>query len=150
MTFKERAGRAAYYILRPGIHFFLHGTRRAYVAFEHDGKILVLKNVLGRGTWHLPGGGCKKGESFEEAALREVREEVGVQVVTSQFTQLSEQPFRSKRNFDYALYLIRLNHPVELRLDVLEILDAQWVEPSELNESNAGESVLQAVAALAG
>jgi ADP-ribose pyrophosphatase YjhB (NUDIX family) len=42
-----------------------------------DGKI-VLVRLTYRSGWHLPGGGLKKGESEQEAVLRELREEIGL------------------------------------------------------------------------
>lgn len=49
------------------------------VVMDADGRLL-----LGRrgedGTWGLPGGGLEPGETWEQAARREFREEVGVNV----------------------------------------------------------------------
>lgn len=44
-----------------------------------DGKVLVDKHGEDTG-WKFPGGKVRSGESFEEAALREVREELGIEV----------------------------------------------------------------------
>jgi ADP-ribose pyrophosphatase YjhB (NUDIX family) len=45
---------------------------------EHEGRVLLIRNPYGRMKWDLPGGGVRRGERPEEAARREVREEVGV------------------------------------------------------------------------
>lgn len=47
-----------------------------------DGKVLIGKRreEYGRGTWALPGGRLEFGESFEECAGREVKEEAGVTI----------------------------------------------------------------------
>jgi colanic acid biosynthesis protein WcaH len=47
----------------------------------HEGKFLLLKrnNPPVKGEWWLPGGRIKKGETFEEAVKREVREETGLE-----------------------------------------------------------------------
>ena len=42
-------------------------------------RVLLLRHVY-EGGWHLPGGGVKRGESFAQAARREVREEVGLRI----------------------------------------------------------------------
>src|SRR6478672_5152100 len=137
MRVKELAGRVVYYTLRPLIHVFIRGSRRAYVVMEHEGKILVVKNILGSGKWHLPGGGCHSNESFQEGAVRELREETGVKASVSQLEQLSVQAFRARRKFDYQLFLLRVPNAVELKIDTIEILEARWVRPGELNASNA-------------
>lgn len=41
-------------------------------------KVLFIQNSYGLKSWTLPGGGVKKKESLEDAARREVREEVGI------------------------------------------------------------------------
>lgn len=45
------------------------------------GKILMVKqHHEGRDIWMLPGGGIEEGENAEEAAMREVQEETGLQI----------------------------------------------------------------------
>jgi len=55
------------------------GTRVAL--FDAD-KVLLIKHSYIPG-WHFPGGGVDPGETIEEAAIREVREETGYDVVGS-------------------------------------------------------------------
>jgi putative (di)nucleoside polyphosphate hydrolase len=42
-----------------------------------DKKIFVGERLDNPGSWQMPQGGVNEGESFEEAAFREMREEVG-------------------------------------------------------------------------
>lgn len=52
----------------------------AAVYAQRDGKILVLKRAGGEATggWYLPGGAVDAGETVEQAAVRELREESGL------------------------------------------------------------------------
>jgi 8-oxo-dGTP diphosphatase len=52
----------------------------AVVVLDDAGRILLVKHTYGRLNWELPGGGAETGESTEETALREVREETGLTV----------------------------------------------------------------------
>lgn len=45
--------------------------------FNRDGRVLVGERIDSPGAWQMPQGGIEPGESVEEAALRELREEVG-------------------------------------------------------------------------
>jgi len=47
---------------------------------ERNDKILLLKRAMGaaQGSWYLPGGGLDDGETPEQCALRELREETGL------------------------------------------------------------------------
>ncbi|MBT2691659.1 NUDIX hydrolase [Bacillus sp. ISL-55] len=62
---------------------------RAFAAIIKDNYILMTKHVYPDGSfWTLPGGGLEAGETFEDAVIREVREEVNldVEVVDYLFT----------------------------------------------------------------
>lgn len=52
----------------------------------HDGKVLMCRRAIEprKGYWTLPGGFMENGESCEEAALRETREEACAQVEIQQ------------------------------------------------------------------
>jgi mutator protein MutT len=71
---------------------------------DETGKILLLhRNKNGVKQWELPGGKLEKGESAEAAAIREVREELGVDVTEAK--RLGEAAFREDgRRFSYEWY----------------------------------------------
>jgi len=52
----------------------------AFVLLIEDGRVLLVKQSYGQRLWALPGGIVNPGESLEEAAVREVREETGLDV----------------------------------------------------------------------
>lgn len=45
-----------------------------------SGHVLLLRHSYGEKVWSLPGGGLKRGEDPLEAARREVREELGIEL----------------------------------------------------------------------
>src|SRR4051794_21689216 len=49
---------------------------------DADGRVLFVRHTYGsRRSWELPGGGARRSEDAAEAARREAREELGVDVV---------------------------------------------------------------------
>jgi 8-oxo-dGTP diphosphatase len=59
------------------------------VCLTEDGRVLLCRNH--RGEWELPGGRPHPGERHEDCAIREVREETGLDVTVDRF--LGVQPF---------------------------------------------------------
>jgi 8-oxo-dGTP diphosphatase len=53
----------------------------AAVILDAAGRVLLVKHSYGRLNWELPGGAAEANESPVETALREVREETGLEVV---------------------------------------------------------------------
>lgn len=51
------------------------------VIYDDEGRILLLhRNIPGLTQWELPGGKVEKGETPEVTAVREIKEELGVDV----------------------------------------------------------------------
>jgi 8-oxo-dGTP diphosphatase len=74
-------------------------------AVVHDaaGLLLLIRRGQepGRGLWSLPGGRCEPGESAAETAVREVREETGLDVAAGPLVGRVERP-----GLDGAVYVI--------------------------------------------
>lgn len=97
---------------------------------EHDGKLLMIRNTYGTRHWTLPGGGIKKHETPENAARRETKEEVGIDL--GQLLYLGK--YFSTRHYTqdtvYCFYAKAVN--VNFKIDEGEIAEAKWFSISEM------------------
>ena len=50
------------------------------IVYRDDGKILLVRGRFSRQEWALPGGGVNRNESYEQAAVRETLEEIGLKI----------------------------------------------------------------------
>lgn len=58
----------------------------AAIITNGQGEVLLVKHSYAQLNWELPGGAADPGESIVETALREVREETGLEVVAEHVT----------------------------------------------------------------
>ena len=68
------------------------------IVINREDKILLLKrkNVHGDGTWSTPGGSLEFGETPEQCALREVKEEVGLEIADVKFKAMTNDFFEQE------------------------------------------------------
>jgi 8-oxo-dGTP diphosphatase len=108
---------------------------------HRDGKVLLIKRKFepNKGRWSLPGGLLEVGEDPEEAAKREVREELGIEVVTEGILQVANEVIkdgqgRVRYHFVLVDYLMRpLGDKITLNEESEEYA---WFEPSAVEELN--------------
>jgi ADP-ribose pyrophosphatase YjhB (NUDIX family) len=102
---------------------------------EHDGRLLLVHHRR-PGAWDFwvaPGGGVQGTESLEEAAVREVREETGLQVAVTRLAYIEElhSPMQRHVKFWFAATLagshadrLDTRHPDTVAEGIVE---AAWV-----------------------
>jgi 8-oxo-dGTP pyrophosphatase MutT (NUDIX family) len=105
-------------------------TRGVKCIIQHGNKVLFVKLSYAHKSWTLPGGRVDKGESFEEAARREAKEETGIVLgeveMVSEYLNTKEykidtvQCFSAKVDSDY------------FKIDNIEIVDAKWAIVTDL------------------
>jgi ADP-ribose pyrophosphatase YjhB (NUDIX family) len=110
-----------------------------------DGKVLLVRrgNEPGKGKWSLPGGRIRFGERSEEAALREMREETGLEVRLRRVVDVVDVFWRSEMGELLEHFVI-----VDFEAEVIggelrpadDALDARWFSPEELKGLEMTES----------
>lgn len=98
-----------------------------------NGEMLITlrnPNKKAGGLWEFVGGGVLAGETTAQAAVREVKEEIGLDIAGNELTFLCEY---RQRNYFMDIYLINKDINIgDLVLDTNEAIDAKWVSESEL------------------
>jgi 8-oxo-dGTP diphosphatase len=102
----------------------------AAVIVDDDGKVLLVKHTYGRLNWELPGGGAEANESAAETAVREVREETGLQVSVERLTGVYYEPDFDMHHFVFICR--RLDGSQTPRPDRVEIAECHYWPPDAL------------------
>ena len=93
------------------------------IVYRDDGDILLVKNRFSRQKWALPGGGVKHNESYEQAAVREVLEEIGLKIHNLQYLG------KANSHESYAKFSVRVFAAHAYDGDIkcnFEIMEARW------------------------
>ena len=128
------------------------------VAVCREGQVLIVRRGRppGVGVWTVPGGGVELGERMVEAAIREVREECGVEIQVGEVVGILDNIVRDEDGrirFHYAIVDFGADYVSgSLRLNE-ELLDAAWVTPDQLDAysvPDTAQKVLLRALALSG
>ena len=101
------------------------------IVYRDDGDILLVKNRFSRQKWALPGGGVKHNESYEQAAVRETLEEIGLKIHNLRYLG------KANSHESYAKFSVRVFAAHAYDCDIkcnFEIMEARWFNMNYLPE----------------
>jgi 8-oxo-dGTP diphosphatase len=111
------------------------------VILKKDNKLLLVKEILEnfREYWIFPGGGVEFGETIEEAAIRETKEETGLDVEIKEFLGFKEiiVPKYDYHTIIFFFIAEPLNHEIKL---TDKVLDARYFSLDEIKDLNLVDS----------
>ena len=105
----------------------------ACALLDSEGAVLIAKRPAGRplaGLWEFPGGKVEAGEKPEDALIRELREELGIEIAAGDLTPLT---FASHAYPDFHLLMpVYLCRQWRGKVTAHEGQDLLWVRPDAL------------------
>jgi len=111
----------------------------AAALFDRTGRVLIAQRPAGKalaGRWEFPGGKVAAGESERDALLRELREELGIEVIAARpFMRLTHA--YEERDVELSLWIVERFAGKPRSLDAQAL---KWVLPAQL----PGEDILEA------
>ena len=105
---------------------------------EKNGKILLVKRRFQPhpGWWALPGGIVEYGETVEETAIREIKEETGVDIEIKKLLGVYDLIIRDKisgkieKQYAIVCFICECRDEGRIKPNY-EVLDAKWFSPEE-------------------
>jgi len=97
---------------------------------QYEGRWLMIRNSYGKGHWTFPGGAVDRGEDPADAAIREVREEVGIALDSV----VSIGSYQSNRQYkhDTVHCFVATVRSDDHQIDNAEVIESGWFRPDAL------------------
>lgn len=112
-----------------------------------DNKFLIAQRNLKKaqgGLWEFPGGKVEKGETYEEALIREIREEFNADIEVEEYVgeNIHHYPEKDIKLIFYKAKLLSNN------IELIEHEDFRWITKQDKNEfefAGADEKVFEII-----
>ncbi|MDR6999590.1 NUDIX hydrolase [Neobacillus niacini] len=101
---------------------------------KHEEKWLVVKKRYGglKGQWSLPAGFVDEGETADEAVIREVKEETGIECVVKGLIGLRTGVIKEEVSDNMLMFLLEPVNNVQIIHQDSELYEARFMAPEEL------------------
>jgi len=102
-----------------------------------EGRVLIAKSKAGSymaGRWEFPGGKVERGEKPEDALIREIKEELGVEINVLDLFHVNNHVYdmlEKKRHIRLLSYNAEL---IRGEIQCIECQECRWANPKELKD----------------
>lgn len=136
-------GTLLYWAVRPVLVLYLRRSRRTRIVLRVGDEILVTRTWMSDGRWSLPGGGLHRSEDPVNGAVRELREETGINILPSKLSYLKTETYRNDGlTFTAIYYACGSAEKPSIRMQRFEICDYAWLRPAEVKPLTCTPDVL--------
>jgi 8-oxo-dGTP diphosphatase len=110
---------------------------QARTIIKKDNKILLVKNP-GKSFWHVPGGGMEEDEDIIKCAIREAKEETGLNVKLGNMLYVQELHDSETKIIHFEIFFLATIEPGEVfnpnhkDIDPDGVTDMKWFTKEEL------------------
>ena len=110
---------------------------RSRILVIKNGKYIAVTHKFGNNFYSLPGGGVKRGETHKDAAIRELHEELAIQIAPNQVHQLlAEKTYNERGHFmRYVIFVVQIQGSVTLQPNH-EIDQVRWLNAQASHTAN--------------
>ena|SRR5581483_436284 len=123
-----------WFILRPQ-------TQGVKVIIRYKNQVLFIENTYRHNYWYLPGGGVKKGEEPENAGIREIKEELSINLTKIKDHGILTFVDENKRDQVW-VYSATVNNP-KFSIDPKEIKKAKWIKIKDFTKEDLSPNTLK-------
>lgn len=118
-----------------GVGVFILKDNKVLLGKRHDDPEKADSELHGAGTWTMPGGKLHFGETFEQAAIREVEEEIGIVISPEKLELISIANDRVEdAHFITIGFLLHEFEGEPKIMEPEEITEWQWFDLNNLPE----------------
>ncbi|KOY82103.1 NUDIX hydrolase [Lysinibacillus macroides] len=119
------------------------------VTVNQLGQWLVVKKAYSglKGRWSLPAGFVQAGETVDEAVIREIKEETGIDCKVSGLIGFRTGVIRDEISDNMAIFYCQMqDEQQQICIQENEILEAKWLYPQELAQDEMTSVMLKEMA----
>jgi 8-oxo-dGTP pyrophosphatase MutT (NUDIX family) len=124
----RKVGWLVFWSTWPALWLYLCRTSRTRLLLICGDEFLAVKSWHGSGRWQLPGGGLHHREPSITGLIREVQEETGIQLTTTETKLLLERVRATgPLKFTYDCFTVYRTRKPKVRLQARELSDFAWL-----------------------
>ena len=122
-------GGLVFWLSWPFLYLYLRETLRSRVIIEHNGEVLMIRGWHDGNKWALPGGGVHKHENPDTSAVREAKEEVGIDIPITDLLNLGLDTLAERGlKFNIARFGYKIDKRPATTRQKLEVIALAWIK----------------------